>query len=110
MLQRIKDKALAKVTQIAINKQIEEYGEVQSLRLDSRVHSIDLKVMLEGELEALIVHINKYEISESNGSHQLEVHGITTSRKWINTLASTYLENRSFNIPSEYATMLKVVQ
>jgi len=110
MLQRIKDKALAKVAQIAINKQIAEYGEVQSLRLDSSTHRIDLTVMLEGEVEALIVHIDKYEISESNGSHQLEVHGINTSRQWINTLASTYLEGRSFNIPSEYATMLKVVQ
>ena len=109
MLQKMKDKALSHGAKIAINNQINAYGEVQKLHLNSKEKSIELEVMLEGEIEPLTVHIDNYALTEADGSHQLQVSGVTTSRAWINTVASSYLEGKTFAIPDEYATMLSTV-
>ncbi len=105
----MKDKALSHGAKIAINNQINAYGEVKKLHLNSKEKSIELEVMLEGEIEPLTVHIDNYALTEIEGSHQLQVSGVTTSRAWINTVASSYLEGKAFDIPDEYAVMLKAV-
>ena len=106
---KTKDVALSTGAKIAINTQIKEYGEMLKFNLDSKNKSIEIEVMLDGEKESLEVKVDKYEITEVDGGHQLRVHGVTTSRAWINVLASSYLEGKSFDIPAEYAKILKVV-
>lgn len=105
----MKDAALSKGAKIAINSQIKEYGKMLKLNLDSTQKSIEIEVMLDGEHEALKVHIRNYEMTEENGRHLLKVHGVTTSRAWINTVASSYLEGKAFEVPEEYAKLLKVI-
>ena len=109
MLQKMKDVALSHSVRIAINTQMKDYGKVQKLDLNSKQKSIDLKVMLDGEVESLSVYIENYELTKMDGIHQLKVSGITTSRAWINTVASSYLEGKAFDITEEYAKMLKSV-
>ena len=109
MLKKMKDVALSHGAKMAINTQIEAYGKVQKLNLDSKNKSINMEVMLEGEIEALSVHVDNYELIETDGLSQLKVRGVTTSRTWINTVASAHLEGKSFDIPDEYAKMLKAV-
>lgn len=105
----MKDAALSKGIKIAINSQIKEYGKMLKLNLDSQNKCIDIEVMLEGEHEPLSVHIGKYELTEERGMHFLKIHNVHTSRAWINTIASAYLEGKRFQIPSDYAKMLKVI-
>ena len=105
----MKDTALSHGARITINTQMKDYGKVQKLDLNSKQKSIDLEVMLDGEVEVLSVHIDNYELTETDGFHQLKVSGITTSRAWINTVASSYLEGKAFDITEEYAKMLKSV-
>ncbi len=109
MFGTMKDKALSKGAQMAINSQMDDYGKVQSLRLNSKTKSIDMEIALNGELESLKVHISKYELIETVGRSQLKVNGITTSRAWINKLASARLEGRMFDIPDEYEKVLKTM-
>ena len=109
MFKKMKDAALSKGAKIAINTQIKEYGEMLKFNLDSNSKSIEMEVMLEGEKEPLEVKIDRYEITEADGEHQIIVHGVTTSRAWINTVASSYLEGKRFDIPAEYAKILKVI-
>jgi hypothetical protein len=65
--------------------------------------------MLEGEKEPLTVKVENYALEEEKGKYFLKIYGVETSRAWINTLASSYLEGKSFEIPAEYAKMLKVI-
>ena len=109
MLKKMKDAALSKGAKITINNQIKEYGKMLKFNLDSTNKSIEMEVMLDGEYEPLKVHVRNYEMTEEKGKHLLKVHGVTTSRAWINTVASSYLEGKTFEIPAEYAKMLKVV-
>ena len=106
MFQKMKDTALSKGAQVAINSQIETYGEVQHIYLDSKNKTIELEVLLDGEDEALKVGVSKYGLIEIDGKYQLKVSGVTTSRAWINTLAATHLEGKTFDVPSEYGKML----
>lgn len=69
-----------------------------------------MEIMLYGELESLKVHIAKYEFTETAGRSQLRVNGgVTTSRVWINKLASARLESRTFDIPDEYGKILQAM-
>ena len=109
MIRKMKDAALAKGAKAAINRQIKAYGEMLKLDLDSKNRSITLDVMLEGEKESLRIQVSRYELAEENGTYLLRVYGVETSRAWINTAAASYLEGRAFEIPAEYARLLKVV-
>ena len=105
----MKDMALSKGAKVAINKQIESFGEVTALSLDTKNKSVELDVMLEGELATLHVSVGKYEITGEVGRKKLRVSEISTSRKWINTLAAKYLEGKSFDLPDEYAKSIEAL-
>jgi len=109
MFKKMKDTALSKGAKVAINSYIKEYGKMLKLNLDSKNKSINLEVLLDGEKEPLSVNVQRYELTEENGKHFLKIYGIQTSRAWINTVAGSYLEGKSFEIPNEYAKMLKVI-
>ena len=62
MFRGLKDKALSKSLEVAINLKIKEYGEMLKLNLDSQNKTIEFEVMLKGEKEPLKVFVNNYEI------------------------------------------------
>ena len=105
----MRDAALSKGAKVAINTYLKEYGKMLKLNLDSKNKSITLEVLLEGEKEPLSVNVERYELTEEQGKHLLKIYGIHTSRAWINAIAGSYLEGKSFEIPEEYAKMLKVI-
>ena len=109
MFKKMKDAALSKGAKVALNSYIKEYGKMLKLNLDSKNKSIALEVLLDGEKETLSVNVQRYELIEENGKNLLKIYGIQTSRAWINTIAGSYLEGKAFEIPEEYAKMLKVI-
>jgi len=109
MFGKAKDLALSKGAQVAINSKISEYGKVTSLTLDSKNSSIKLEVMLEGEAEPLYVNVDNYNLEDNNGQYKIVLTGISTSRKWLNTLSSHYLDGKGFEIPAKYAQMLEKI-
>ena len=109
MFRKMKDATLAKAANIAINHKVKEYGKMLKLNLDSESKTIELELMLDGEKEPLQVKVNHYKLSQENGKHYLVAEDIVTSRAWINTVASQYLHGQKFEIPEEYAKLLKVV-
>ena len=109
MLSKIKDKTVSTAINMAVNSYIKEYGEMLKFNLNSEQKSIDMEIMLEGEKESLLVNIDRYELTKREDKYFLKIYTLKTSRAWINTLASTYLEGKEFEIPSDYAKMLKVV-
>ncbi len=109
MLRKLKDKALAKSLQVAINFKIKEYGEMLKLNLDSQNKKIDFEVMLKGEKEPLKVFVNEYEITEENGKYFLFAKDITTSREWINIVAENYLKGEKIELPEKIAKTLEIL-
>ncbi len=109
MLKRVKDVALSKGLKVAINSQIKEYGKMLKFNLDSKNKCLDMEIMLDGEVEPISIVVSKYELIKDGNKHLLKVHEVKTSRAWMDTVASLYLEGKSFNIPAQYASMLKAI-
>ena len=109
MLHKIKDVALSKTLKVAMNRMMKSYGEVLSFQIDSKTKSLKIEVMLEGEYDALDVDIAHYHLIKKEEGYFVSLKGIHTSRPWINTLATDYLEGKLFEIPSEYAGFVKSV-
>ncbi len=106
MLQKMKDVALSHGAKIVMNQHIGEYGEIVKLTLNSKFKSMDMEIMLDGEKESVKIQVEHYEITEENS---LRISGVTTSRAWITSLAYNHLEGKTFDVPHEYAKMLKAV-
>ena len=106
MLEKMKDIALSHGAKMAINKQISEYGEIVKLNLNSKFKTMGMEILLDGEKESVKIQVEHYEITEEN---TLRISGVTTSKAWITTLAHTHLEGKSFDVPDEYAKMLRAV-
>jgi len=106
MLQKMKDVALSHGARIAMNQHISEYGEIVKLNLNSKFKTMDMEIMLDGENECINIQVEHYEITEENS---LRISGVTTSKAWITTLAHIYLEGKTFDVPDEYAKMLRAV-
>ncbi len=109
MLKKMKDVALSRGVKLAINNQIKEYGKMLKLNLDSKQKCIEIELLLDGEKEPLHVKLNHYTLNQEEGKHYLVAEDIVTSRAWINTIASQYLNGHKFEIAEEYAKLLKVV-
>ena len=111
MFGKIKDVTTSKTAKVAANIYMKnkEYGKMLKLNLDSNNKSIELEVMLNGEKEALSVQVDRYELVEDGGKHLLKVYGVQTSRAWLNVLASSYLEGKSFEIPEVHVGKLKMM-
>ena len=108
-LQEGKDKTLSLGVKQAVNYKFKEIGEMLKFNLDSINKTIELEILLEGEKEPLHVTVHHYEITQEGDKHFLVARDITTSRQWINTLAKQYLAGQRLEIPTEYASMLKLV-
>ena len=109
MFKKLKDKALSKSLEVAINLKIKEYGEMLNLNLDSQNKTIDFEVMLKGEKEPLKVFVKNYEISEENGKYFLYAKDISTSREWINVVAENYLKGEKVELPEKIAKTLQIL-
>ena len=109
MLKALKDKALSKSLEVAINLKIKEYGEMLKLNLDSHNKTIEFEIMLKGEKEPLKVYVSSYEISEESGKYYLYAKDIKTSREWINIVAENYLKGEKIELPEKIAKTLQIL-
>jgi hypothetical protein len=86
------------------------YGEVQSLVLDTKEHSLELKILLNGESDAVDMSIGYYEINDSVPEKPVVVlNQITASRQWMQELAADNIEGKTIEIPVKLAPMIKMV-
>lgn len=96
---RIKDKGVDILLQSALNFSIKEYGEITSLNLNSKKSSLNLEVILKGELEELKIDIGKYELIKIDNLYYIKVYKVKTSREWLNIVLPKYIEGKKIKIP-----------
>ena len=105
----LKDRALSKGVELALNSRLQRFGKMLSFQLDSQKKTIELEVLLKGERDPLHVTVERYEIVREGAKYYLLAERIVTSREWINTVAESYLAGQRFEIPERYAKMLMLV-
>lgn len=103
-----KDAGASRLAEHAIQKQIEEYGDMLDLKINSQDKSIEVELLLKGEQHPMKVKIDKYELVDGPETDFIIVHKATASREWMDTLLQNFLIGKSIPIPHKQSRLLRL--
>ncbi len=109
MLGSLKNRAITTGLKVAINGKISKYGQVATLDLDTKSKSISMVLELEGESEAITLTVDNYKIDINSTHSEITLYGVHTNKKWLDMLASDFIEGKVFTIPPKYAKHFKIL-
>lgn len=90
-------------------RQLEPYGELKLLKLNSRDRSIHLEVLLKGESQPLSVEVLEYELVTTADQDFLIIRRVVASREWVTALLHNFLVNHRHPIPHQHSKLVRVV-
>ncbi|MFO7897267.1 MAG: hypothetical protein R6U84_10065 [Candidatus Cloacimonadales bacterium] len=105
-----KDAIVSKVLKTFANHFISAYGTLETFQVNSQDKSINLTVMLQGELNELNLQLFDYEINFEHEKAYLVFSSMHASRQWINLLYQNILSQKELKIeiPANLAKPLKM--
>lgn len=106
MFNAAKDAFTSRAAQSFINQRIARYGEVQSLKLDSRAKTIEVVCQLQGEVSPITVRVERYEIIEEGGEKRVRLGACTCSRPWLENVLNDFGRGREVPLPPWAAAAL----
>jgi hypothetical protein len=90
-------------------RELQEYGELQRVDINSREKKLELDILLKGEAQPVHLRVDQYEIVQTNGRTALLVKAVTASRPWLQSLLNNFLVGTSISIPEQYAKFARLV-
>jgi hypothetical protein len=99
MFSAAKDAIASKAAQTYINQRIARYGEVRTLKLDSRNKSGEVVCVLHGEPEPITVSVLRYELHERDGQTFVKLGRCTCNRVWLENLLNDFGQQREVPVP-----------
>ncbi len=106
MFSAAKDLMTSKAAKAFVNDKIKNYGKVDELTIDSKRHRIDVVCQLKGEVTAIGVTIEKYQLEQRGGKSFIEVLDSSATRPWMQAAMRDYLHGRKIEIPAWAAAAL----
>jgi hypothetical protein len=106
MFSAAKDAIASKAAQTYINQRIARYGEVRSLKLDSRNKSGEVVCVLLGEPEPVTVRVERYEVTERDGQTFVKIGRCSCNRTWLQNLLTDFGRDREIPVPPWAASAL----
>ena len=106
MFNAAKDAFTSKAAQTYINQRIARYGEVKTLKIDSRNKTMEMSCHLIGEPTPVTVKVENYALREADGKKLLRVGSCSCSRPWLQNLLNDFALNREVPVPSWAAAAL----
>jgi hypothetical protein len=106
MFNAAKDAFTSKAAQTYINQRIARYGQVQTLRIDSRTKTMELICQLDGEAAPIAVRVQKYVVREVDGKKYVSVASCACSRPWLQNLLNDLAVGLEVPVPSWAAAAL----
>jgi hypothetical protein len=106
MFNAAKDAFTSKAAQTYINQRIARYGEVQTLKIDSRNKTMELSCQLSGEPTPVTVRVENYDLREVGGKKLLRVGACVCSRPWLQNLLNDLARDREIPVPPWAAAAL----
>jgi hypothetical protein len=106
MFAAAKDAMTSKAAQAFVNQKIARYGEVKTLKLDSRNKTVEVVCQLIGERETVNVRVNRYEVIESGNQKRLKLGDCSCNRPWLQNLLNDFGRGREVPVPPWAASAL----
>lgn len=95
-----KDAVTSKAAQTFLNQRIARYGEVRTLRLDSKNKRAEVVCQLQGEPEPISICVERYELRQHDGGMFVELGRCTCNRVWLENLLNDFGRGREIPLPS----------
>lgn len=102
-----KDNISSMAAEKFLTQYIQRYGKLLDFKLNSQQKKIDVKVQLLGEVSPVEVNIGNYSLIDEGEKSYVRINEIKTSREWLNLALNDYIKGRKFELPSQYAGMIK---
>lgn len=106
MFSAAKDAIASKAAQTYLNQRIARYGEVRTLKLDSRNKTGEVVCVLHGEPEPITVRVERYELHERDGQTYVRIGRCTCNREWLQNLLNDFARQREVPVPPWAASAL----
>jgi hypothetical protein len=100
MFNAAKDAFTSKAAQTFVNQRIARYGEVRSLKIDSRSKRVELVCALQGEPAPITVCVESYELHDVKGEKFIRLGRCTSDRPWLQNLLTDFAHGREIPVPS----------
>lgn len=88
------------------NQQYKSLGTMTTLQIDPSKKTANVDLELKGEVQPLNIKINRYELTTVGGKTYIEIKDLQTSREWMNVLATQFLKDKKFEVPSALQALL----
>ena len=106
MFKAAKDALTSKAARTYINQRIARYGEVRTLRLDSRKKTAEVICVLHGEAQPIAVLVESYELHEREGQMFVRIGRCACNRLWLQNLLTDFAGKREMPVPGWAASAL----
>jgi hypothetical protein len=105
-LKGMKDGAIALFLKSFANERLSQYGEIQECQVDTANNHVQLKLMLKGEKEAILLAVERYELERVGDERFIRLKSFSCSRDWIGVALNHWLADKPFKLPSAVAGLL----
>ena len=109
LLRGSKDAALAFAARTFFNTKFRGVGEMTEFSIDTKTRSIHARLELVGEVEPIEIHVGKYELGQRGDQVTITVVDVATSRQWLTEVLRAFVIGKSFTIPPQAGTVLKLL-
>lgn len=94
-INEVKDYGTSTVVKKLINNQIEEFGELTTLNIDSNLKHISASLKLKGESERIRITMKGYQVIQKGDNTFIKLGKINVSREWLESLINNFLIPKS---------------
>ena len=91
-----------------INARIENYGTVQSLKIDRVLREIDISVTLHGEKVPVQVLCKKYSFHAIDEIIHARVESFFSCRSWLNAVLNDFVAHKFFPLDHPQAKIIPI--
>ncbi len=100
MFNAAKDNMTSRAAQYYVNHQIARYGEVQKLKIDSKLRTVEISCLLHGEPSPIDIKVKRYTVESEGGKKFFQASDVSCTRAWLQNLLNDYAKDRRVELPS----------
>lgn len=88
------------------NTLIARYGQVQELKIDSRLKTVAVTCLLEGEVTPITIKVENYVVETERGKKFIRATGFSCTRPWLQNVLMDFGPKQRIELPPWAAAAL----
>ena len=106
MFNAAKDAMASQAARVWAGNLIARYGKVQDLKIDSRLKTVEVTCLLEGEATPITIKIGNYVVESEQGKKFIRATDFNCTRPWLQNFLADVGPRQRFELPPWAAAAL----